>query len=84
MPTGRLAKSPTAVQTVGDEHEIPNRPVLIEPDGVAMGWIVHACPSQRSDLGALVRLPLPTPTQAATDAHDTWAVKIGAGRIRHV
>ena len=44
---------PTAVQSVGVEHDTSLRPALVAPGGSGAGWIDHLAPSQRAAAGML-------------------------------
>src|SRR5579871_1845404 len=69
-----LKYSPTAVQTLGAEHETPVRLADNAPAGSGDGWIRQRVPSQRSVsvvLSPVVPVPDPAAMQARADAHDT-------------
>jgi hypothetical protein len=69
-----LEKNPTAVHTLGEVHDTPNRPLSVEPTGLGVGWTDHLWPFQRSASvkysRALVPKP-PTAVHAEADVHDT-------------
>ena len=60
---------PTAVQSVGDEHDTSTRPAFVAPGGSGDCWSDQLVPFQRAATGML--LMDPTAVQAVGDAHDT-------------
>ncbi len=66
--------SPTAMQAVDEEHDIPTRTFVVAPLGLGVDWTAHSVPFQRSarvTSAPELLIYSPTAVQAVDEEQDT-------------